>query len=76
MIVEHHNKFEEPVREEASRVVIYDDNGTPVAFAIQLKPGHIRFCSISDSDFNEQLSMHGLAQTGLLSRADIKRIKL
>jgi len=64
MLVELHNSFKNPIRVQATRVVVYDDFGNPVGVFVQTQPGEL-IAEIADNDtrFPKLLKMLGLPIT-------------
>lgn len=68
MRVELHDGLTNPKVLPATRIVIYDDQGTPVAFALQrvrLPDGreHLVVADAADKDFMLQLRSYGIDRT-------------
>lgn len=74
MQVELHNGFKNPLVLQATRLLVVDDFGNPVAFAVQFAPGHVRTGHVGEDDFNEQLQMHGFNVSVIVSRVDPKEL--
>lgn len=86
MIIEMHDGLGNPVRLHASRVLISLDDGTPVSFAVEFQPGHLRLFRAGketagvhhfragDPDFAEQLRHHGVDRTVLVTTLDPKTL--
>jgi hypothetical protein len=75
VIVEIHNKLGEPLRVPATRLVVYDDMGNPVAFVLQMGPHHVRVCDAMDPDFEMQLEAHGLRRAVLVTRRELRDLR-
>lgn len=75
MILEIHDQLGNPVRLHATRVLILLDNGTPGAFSIELTPEHIRHFRAGDPGFQDQLRMHGIDKTVLVTELDAKTLQ-
>jgi hypothetical protein len=79
MKLEIHNGLGEPLVVEATRVLVRDDMGNPVAFAITYQKDrvngreHIRASHALDKDFLAQLKMCGIADTVVIDRMDLNR---
>lgn len=63
MQVELHNGFRSSVTTPATRVLITDDFGNPILFAIQESPNHIRCSVVSDPEFAALLQESGITRT-------------
>lgn len=74
LTVEAHADLTNPVRFPASRVLILDENGTPLAFAVTMRPGHHRVFRVGDPDFNEQLQTHGISRSVVVTKLDPKTL--
>lgn len=74
MQVELHNNLKNPLVLPATRLLVVDDFGNPVAFAVQLAPGHVRTGHVGEADFNEQLQMHGFDVSVIVSRIDPEKL--
>lgn len=74
MQVELHNSLKNPLVLQATRLLVVDDHGNPVAFVVQFAPGHVRAGHVGDADFNEQLQMHGFDASVVVSRIDPKEL--
>jgi hypothetical protein len=70
MILEIHNGLGQPLKVPAKRVLICLDDGTPVAMALEYQPGHVRHFRAGDADFAEQLQLHGIDRTVLVTTLD------
>lgn len=57
MIIDGHNKLKESFRIRATRIIIYDDKGNPLAAAIEITPNHILVGHAGDPDFVRLLDM-------------------
>lgn len=75
MILEIHDHLGNPVRLPATRVLICLDNGTPAAFSVELTPEHIRHFRAGDPSFQEQLRMHGIDKTVLVTELDSRTLQ-
>ena len=77
MRLEIHNGLSQPLVVEATRVLVLDDMGNPVAFALtyhkdpQSGREHIRVCDALDRDFEQQLQMNGVKRTVVVDRLDL-----
>lgn len=71
MIVELHDGFRHPLRVPATRLLVRDDLGNPVAMILQMGPGHVRICDVMDEDFHRQLKAHGITDSLLVTRHDL-----
>lgn len=74
MIVESHNGLQEPLRLQATRVLICDGNHTPVALFVQMNSVHVRVFFATDKDFSLQLARHGVDRTVLVSQRDLSSL--
>lgn len=74
MRVELHDKFSEPLKVSATRLVVYDDYYQPVAFIIQTSANSMRICTAKDEDFNYQLKQHGFDSTVVVNRMDFQKL--
>lgn len=63
MRVETHNRLGTPRTINATRVVVYDDHGNPLALAVQLDNGMYHVCHLKDPEFRTLLDMLGVAST-------------
>lgn len=63
MKVELHNSLKDPMVLQATRVLITDDYGVPLAFTVEVTPGHWRHFRVGDEDFEQQLENHGINRT-------------
>lgn len=63
MRVEMHDHLTNPVALPATRLLITDDQGTPICLCIEVVPGHNRVFRVGDSDFNDQMRKHGINRT-------------
>lgn len=59
-----------PLTLPARRVLVLDDNGTPVAVAAEYQPGMICLSHCKDASFNETLK-----RLGIVGRVDVDHIK-
>jgi hypothetical protein len=67
MTIEIHDHLGNPLKIDATRVLILDDHGNPVALAVQVQPGHCRIlragpAPAGDADFSQQLRIHGISR--------------
>lgn len=77
MKVEIHRNLSTPIVIDATRVLLTYDDGTPFAFAIDyIPPNHVRCFRAEDSDFNEQLRIHGIDRVVFVDRLRINGDKL
>ena len=51
---------------EATRVVVEDDHGNPIALALEFAPGQILAVTADSSDFNAVLASLGIKKTVLV----------
>lgn len=81
MIIEVHDNLENPQKFKATRVLVTTDDGTPIAFCVELVPGHYRhfrgptssahlMLRAGDPDFNEQLINHGIVKTTVVKKLE------
>ena len=66
MLLEIHDHLGKPLKIHATRVLIRADNGTPVAFSLELGPTWVRHFRASDPGFLDQLRHHGLDRTAIV----------
>ncbi|TMJ00877.1 MAG: hypothetical protein E6G97_18250 [Alphaproteobacteria bacterium] len=71
MILESHNRMESPVRINATRLVIKDNQGRPLAVFFQVSQEHVRFISAGEPDFERHLESLGLDRTVVLTNKDV-----
>lgn len=76
MKVELHDHLQRPLAVPATRVLITDDQGTPLCLCVQWGPRHTRVFRVGDPDFNDQLKMHGVTRTAVVSRVDTTKLVL
>lgn len=62
MFVEYHNKLNDPVKQQCSRVVVYDIANNPISVTIELAEGMYVTKHAGESDFNETLDMLGITR--------------
>lgn len=67
MKVELHDHLGRPVATPATRVLIFDDFGNPIYFAIEQQPGHISARQLGDEDFFDRLRDYGIDKTVILT---------
>jgi hypothetical protein len=60
MIVDHHNYFDKPITAKATRVVIHDNLGNPVALFIENADDTVTCYTAGDQDFAEILTQCGI----------------
>lgn len=75
MIVELHNKFQDPMSIEASRVVVYDEFDNPIAVVVQIDKGHYIVSHAGNNGFKEVLRDLGINKTLIIDTIDTKDIK-
>ena len=75
MRVALHNHLGKPLVVSATRVLICADDGTPLAFSVEVSPGHWRHFRVGDEDFQEQLHNHGIDKTVTEEVLDPKTLK-
>lgn len=73
MHIEAHDHLGRPVKIPVTRVVVFDDKGNPVMFAMQQQPGHITLGRVEDEDFNDNLHMLGIDKTVIVETLDPRR---
>lgn len=71
MILEAHDRMESPVKLSATRLVIKDDYGQPLAVFFQVGEKHVRFISAGEPDFERHLESLGLDRTVVLTSKDV-----
>jgi hypothetical protein len=77
MIVELHERLHKPLKVPASRVLITADDGTPIVFVVEFASGKKswwRCFRAGDDDFQEQLRLHGIDRTVLVTNLDQKTL--
>ena len=63
MFVEMHDKLGNPLRVEATQIVIYNDSGTPIAVAGEYGPDRAqKVAHAADADFAATLRAFGVAR--------------
>jgi hypothetical protein len=75
MILEFHDSLKDPARVHATRLLVRDELGTPIAALVQLRPDHVRIVTASDPDFNQHLAELGLLDTVLVTRHELDRLR-
>lgn len=60
MKIETHNKLREAKKFSATRVLIKDDFGNPLALVVQNSPEHVTFLTRNQEGFAEALRYFGL----------------
>ena len=70
MRVELHDRLTGPLAVPATRVLIVNDQGTPICLCVQMAPGHDRVFRAGDPDFNAQLRMHGVSRTTIVKKIE------
>jgi hypothetical protein len=70
--IETHNQLRFPCRIEATRIIIRDRFGSPIAVFIELSNGHIRYFHINEEDFEQQLISMGLDRSLIVTRYKLK----
>lgn len=68
MRVELHDHLGHPVNILTTRVLVLDDFDNPVSLTVSQQPGHVRTFHVGDKDFKEQLKMHGIDRTVIMSK--------
>jgi len=63
MILETHNKFNEPRRIECTRLLVRHPNGTPVMAAMQMTEDQIWCCHSGEKGFQQALVAMGINDT-------------
>jgi len=64
-----HNKLQKPQKIEATRIVVEDDYGNPIAVLIQIEPNHIMAELADDEDkFNRFLRSVGIDRTLVIDK--------
>lgn len=74
MRVELHDRLQSPLAVQATRVLVTDDQGTPLCLCVEWAPGHNRVFRVGDPDFNDQLRMHGVNRTTVVTRVDARKL--
>jgi len=74
MWLELHDRLTAPLRIPATRVVVYDEHQNPVAFLLQLGPGHLRICRVGEPEFDELRRLHGIQQTVVVTQHDLAKL--
>ncbi len=59
--VETHKNLSEPRNFEATRVLVRDKHGNPIALVVD--DGFVHVSKLGDSDFEQMLEMHGINRT-------------
>ena len=67
MRIESHNKLSEVMRFDATRVVIYDDVGNPIAVAAQIGTDAYVTSTVGQPDFEALLRNLGIHSTTVVS---------
>lgn len=75
MILELHNQLGEPLRLSASRLLVTNEDGTPLLFVLQVEPGHVRISHAGEPNFQRCLQEHGIDRTVIVSRHDISEFR-
>lgn len=77
MRIEAHKGLTEPIVFEADRILICNPYGDPIVFAVEIiKDHHWRVFRAGDKDFNEQLQLHGINRTVLVTKLDPNNLKV
>jgi hypothetical protein len=71
MILSIHCNLQKPLVVKATRLLVTYEDGTPAALLVSYSSGHIRVIRAGDKDFNEQLRMHNVHQTVVVSGVDM-----
>lgn len=74
MIIELHNHGRQTQRLSATRVLIRDEKGTPLAFVLEIEPGHYRLSHAGEPDFSRYLQEHGIDRTVVVDRLDLRKL--
>lgn len=73
MIIESHNRLNDPSSITATRVVVYNDNKQPLFVAVELGLGHFHLARIGDDDFDSLLDMLGIKQTVVVTPLNLNK---
>ena len=75
MQVELHDQFKQTTSMPASRVVVYDDYGNPIAAVIQIDDGQYVATTVSQKQFQNILKAMGITKTLVVEHIDPQRLK-
>jgi hypothetical protein len=74
LIIEYHDGMDRPTRARATRLLVRDEFGQPVALFVQNGPREIvleRAGGARDEEFKKALAMFGVAQTAIATEVDL-----
>ncbi len=66
MILETHDRLRASARSNATRLVVYDDRGNPIAVFLQRTPDHVHFRHKGQPGFEEALRVLGIKDTSIV----------
>lgn len=70
-----HKDLREIMEIEATRVLVEDDLGNPIAFALQYGPGMIIAATADDPNFNAMLQQMGINKVVAITDVDVKSLE-
>lgn len=75
MYLEAHDCLGNPVTMDATRVVVYNDNGDPISFSVKLDQDMYFSSRIGDPEFNGMLQLLGLDKLVFVKTIDADKLK-
>jgi len=72
MRIEAHNAFGKPIKQEITRVVVYDDLDNPILVAMKYAQGMCYAGRVGDTEFQKVLAMLGINKTVIVDNLDAK----
>lgn len=74
MRIEAHDKFGRPIKQEITRLVVYDDFDNPISVSLKYSQGLCYTGTVNCPEFNNILKMLGIDKTVIVTTLDTEKL--